>query len=150
MSREVKPLARPGIPEPPAAVDHREFTGRLPGGDEGCVHERPGQHWRKGKVPPMKLYICWGTFGSPRPGGHPCKNALEALKDAGHDPELVKVYGLGVLPDALNTSGRKEVAELTGGSSWVPVLVTDGGEVIQDSKKIEAWAKENPARASAA
>ena len=28
----------------------------------------------------MKLYVCWGTFSSPRPGGHPCKNAADALK----------------------------------------------------------------------
>ncbi len=38
----------------------------------------------------MKLYVCWGTFPTPRPGGHPCANAYHALRDAGHDPELVK------------------------------------------------------------
>jgi hypothetical protein len=27
----------------------------------------------------------------------------------------------------------------------VPVLVTDDGEVIQDSKRIVAWARDNPA-----
>jgi hypothetical protein len=92
----------------------------------------------------MKLYICWGTFPSPRPGGHPCANAYHAVKDAGHDPEVIKAYGLGPLPDFLNnTRGRREVRELTG-QSWVPVLVTDDGEVIQDSKKIVAWAEANP------
>ncbi len=92
----------------------------------------------------MKLYVCWGTFPSPRPGGHPCGNAYHALKDAGHDPEVVKSYGLGPLPDFLNhTSGRREVKELTG-QSWVPVLVTDDGEVIHDSKKIVEWAKAEP------
>jgi hypothetical protein len=96
----------------------------------------------------MKLYICWGTFPAPwRPGGHPCRNAYTALKEAGHDPELVKSYGLGPLPDL--TSGRKEVKELTG-QSWVPVLVTDEGEVVQDSKNIVAWAKDNPKAAPAA
>jgi hypothetical protein len=30
----------------------------------------------------------------------------------------------------------------------VPVLVTDDGEVIQDSKNIIAWAKANPANAA--
>jgi Glutathione S-transferase, N-terminal domain len=95
----------------------------------------------------MKLYICWGTFPAPwRPGGHPCRNAYAALKDAGHDPELVKSYGLAPLPDM--TSGRKEVKELTG-ESWVPVLVTDDGEVIKDSKNIVAWAKENRRAAQA-
>jgi hypothetical protein len=90
----------------------------------------------------MKLYICWGTFPAPwRPGGHPCRNAYTALKEAGHDPELVKSYGLAPLPDM--TSGRKEVKELTG-ESWVPVLVLDDGEVIKDSKNIIGWAHANP------
>ena len=94
----------------------------------------------------MELYICWGTFGSPRPGGHPCKNAYEALKEAGWSPEVKKTYGLGPLPAAL-TPQRKKVRELTG-QNWVPVLVTDDGDVIQDSEKIVAWAKANPAVAS--
>jgi len=99
----------------------------------------------------MKLYVCYGTFPSPRPGGHPCKNAYEALKEAGHDPELVKSYGLALLPDVLNqTKGRKEVRELTGGNDMVPVLVTDDGEVVQDSKKIIEWAKAHPAGATSA
>lgn len=95
----------------------------------------------------MKLYICWGTFPSPRPGGHPCKNAHDALRDAGHEFEVIKSYGLGMLPAV--TSGRKEVKRLTG-QSWVPVLVTDDGEVIQDSKNIVAWAKAHPAGTPAA
>ena len=91
----------------------------------------------------MKLYICWGTFPAPwRPGGHPCRNAYNALKEAGHDPDVVKSYGLGPLPDM--TEGRKEVRRLTG-QSWVPVLVLDDGEVIQDSKNIVAWAQQHPA-----
>ncbi len=93
----------------------------------------------------MKLYICWGTFPSPRPGGHPCRNAYEALKKAGHDPELVKSYGWTLLPDAFNaTSGRREAKRLTG-KSTVPVLVTDDGEVVADSKNIVAWAEQHPA-----
>ena len=98
----------------------------------------------------MKLYVCWGTWKpAPRPGGHPCGKAHEALVEAGHDPEVVKSYGLGMLPDAVNGSeGRKEARRLTG-SSMVPVLVTDDGEVVSDSKKIIAWAKANPARAAA-
>ena len=61
----------------------------------------------------MKLYVCWGTFRSPRPGGHPCRNAHEALKDAGWDPEVEKAYGLGILGDSLNPTRRK-VRELFG------------------------------------
>jgi len=95
----------------------------------------------------MKLYICWGTFQTPRPGGHPCHNAYEALRKAGHDPELIKVHGLGLGPKPLNvmTEGRREVEELTG-QRMVPVLVTDD-EVINDSKRIAEWAERNPANA---
>jgi hypothetical protein len=100
----------------------------------------------------MKLYVCYGTFKtSPRPGGHPCGNAYHALRDAGHDPEVIKSYGLAVLPDVFNkTAGRQEVKRLTGGDNMVPVLVTDDGDVISDSKKIVAWAKAHPAAAPAA
>jgi Glutathione S-transferase, N-terminal domain len=90
----------------------------------------------------MKLYVCWGTFRSPRPGGHPCRNAHEALVEAGWDPEVERVYGWGVLGDALNPT-RGKIRELTGQNA-VPVLVTDEDEVIQDSRAIIAWAKANP------
>jgi hypothetical protein len=99
----------------------------------------------------MKLYICWGTFPAPwRPGGHPCRNAYNALRDAGYEPEVIKSYGLTILPDGVfnATDGRKEARRLTG-KSTVPVLVTDDGEVVHDSKKIVEWAKANPARAAA-
>jgi hypothetical protein len=91
----------------------------------------------------MKLYVCWGTFPTPRPGGHPCRNAYTALKEAGHDPQVERVYGLGLPPFNI-TPGRNEIKRRTG-QSWVPVLELDSGELIQDSKKIAAWAKANPA-----
>ena len=98
----------------------------------------------------MKLYVCWGTFTTtPRPGGHPCGNAYKALKEAGHDPEVIKSYGWGMLPELMNrTEGRREAKKLTG-KQWVPVLVTDTGEVVSDSKKIVTWAKSHPAPATA-
>ncbi|HWH45305.1 MAG TPA: glutathione S-transferase N-terminal domain-containing protein [Thermoleophilaceae bacterium] len=93
----------------------------------------------------MKLYVCYGTFRSPRPGGHPCRNAHEALLAAGHEPELVKSYGLAILPDAFNqTAGRKRARELTG-KSTVPVLELDDGTGIGGSQAIIAWAEANPA-----
>jgi hypothetical protein len=94
----------------------------------------------------MKLYVCWGTFQTPRPGGHPCHNAHEALRMAGHDPEVIKVRGLGVGPQLFQwtTDGRREVEEISGQRA-VPVLVTDGGEVVADSKRIIDWAERNPA-----
>jgi hypothetical protein len=99
----------------------------------------------------MKLYVCYGTWKpAPRPGGHPCGRAYHALKDAGHDPEVIRAYGLGILPDALNqTPGRKEVKRLTG-NTWVPVLVLDDGTALQGSDKIVAWAEANPTSATSA
>lgn len=99
----------------------------------------------------MKLYVCYGTFTrTPRPGGHPCGNAHKALLEAGHDPKVVRSYGLGVLPGIFNqTRGRREVKKLTG-SYMVPVLVTDDGQAIQGSDKIVNWARANPAGATTA
>ncbi len=90
----------------------------------------------------MKLYVCWGTFQVPGMREHPCRLAHEALTQAGYDPEVVKAYGYGPLPDM--TRGRREVKRLSG-ESWVPLLVTDDDEVIADSKAIIAWAHEHPA-----
>jgi glutathione S-transferase-like protein len=94
----------------------------------------------------MRLYVCYGTFQTPRPGGHPCKNAYDALRAAGHDPEIVKSYGWTVLPDAIanRTEGRRAAMRLTGRST-VPVLELDDGTAVWDSKRIVQWAKENPA-----
>ena len=97
----------------------------------------------------MKLYVCWGTFpvpwprrsGSWRPADHPCKRAHDALRRAGYDPEVVRVYGLASLPDF--TPGRRLVKRLTG-ESFVPVLVLDDGDVIRESSAIAAWAREHP------
>jgi hypothetical protein len=93
----------------------------------------------------MNLYVCYGTFPTPRPGGHPCANAKEALVKAGHSPTIKKAYGLGLLPDTpFNlTPGRKKVKALTG-SSMVPVLELDDGTTVAGSKEIVAWAEANP------
>lgn len=85
----------------------------------------------------MKLYVCWGTFQVPGARSHPCRNALLALREAGHDPEVIRTYGFGALPDL--TRGRREVKRLSN-SSWVPLLVSDDGEVIGESDAIIAWA----------
>jgi glutathione S-transferase len=95
----------------------------------------------------MKLYVCWTTIQLPRPPrGHPCHNAYAALREAGHEPEVIKVQGLGMGPRFLHwvTDGRKEVERISGQRA-VPVLVTDKGEVVTDSQRIVSWAEQNPA-----
>lgn len=94
----------------------------------------------------MRLLVCWGLFRTPKPG-HPCRNAYDALVAAGHEPEVVRSYGWGLLPSWLNRSaGRRQARRLTG-SDWVPLLVIGDGRVVQGSKDIARWAEENPASA---
>jgi hypothetical protein len=121
------------------SVGIRDISVEAVDGEELAVHER--QYARA-----MRLYVCWGLFRSPRPGGHPCRNAHEALRDAGWNPEVEKVYGLGILGDALNPTRRK--VRKVSGQNMVPVLVTDEEEVISGSDKIAKWARDNPATAS--
>jgi len=95
----------------------------------------------------MKIYVCYGTWTvGAAVHRHPCGEAHQAVVEAGYQPEVVRSYGLGPLPKAINglTSGRREVNELTG-NYWVPALVTDDGGVIQGSKEIIAWAAAHPA-----
>jgi len=93
----------------------------------------------------VKLYVCWNVKRGPL--GHPCGNAYHALRQAGHDPEVIKSYGLRILPDRFNrTEGRREAKRLTN-SKTVPVLVTGEGEIVSDSKRIVAWARAHPAGA---
>jgi hypothetical protein len=100
----------------------------------------------------VKLYVCYGTWTAGKPvHAHPCGEANRALRDAGYRPEVVRSYGLGLLPGFVNalTRGRREVKQLTG-SYWVPALVTDDGTVVHGSQQIAAWATANPATAAAA
>ena len=130
---------RPPEPAGGAGEQHglaRELHARnlpQPGSDRLAAHEA--------------LRLLGDVPDAPPAGGHPCHNAHEALKEAGYDPEVIKVHGLGVGPEFmhLKTAGRKEVEELTG-SPTVPVLVTDAGEVISDSQQIVDWAEANPAK----
>jgi hypothetical protein len=95
----------------------------------------------------MDLYVCWTKRELHlRPGGHPCANAYEALRAAGHDPEVKYAHSLGALPDALQTPTRKLVREKTG-KSWVPALETEDGTWISGSAEIVAWAEAHPASA---
>ncbi len=90
----------------------------------------------------MKLYVCWGTFQTFGPG-HPCRNALDALRAAGHEPDVIRSYGWGLLPMSLNRSPGRRLAQRETGKSWLPLLVTDDGAVVAGSKAIAAWAETN-------
>ncbi len=95
----------------------------------------------------MKLYVCYGTWTAGKPvHAHPCGEAHQALVAAGHHPEVVRTYGLGYLPAAINNAftGRREVKALTG-HYWVPALVLDDGTAIGGSQSIIDWAREHPA-----
>ena len=94
----------------------------------------------------MKLYVCWGTFHTPRPGGHPCHNAYEALKEAGWDRRCRRPTAGPPLGDALNPTAQ--AGPRPDRQNWVPVLVTDEDEVVQGSHRIVDWAKANPKTAS--
>jgi glutathione S-transferase len=91
----------------------------------------------------MKLFVCWGTHREPL-HRHPCRVAHQALLAAGHEPEVIKVRGLGVGPRFLHwtTDGRREVERLSG-QRVVPVLLTDDSEVIVESAAIVSWAEAN-------
>lgn len=100
----------------------------------------------------MKLYVCYGTWtAGASVHKHPCGEAHKALVEAGHRPEVIRTYGLGMLPGSVNdlAPGRRTVKRLTG-NYWVPVLATDDGESVQGSERIIAWARGNPASVPAA
>ena len=84
----------------------------------------------------MTLYTCYGTFKSRKPGGHPCRNAHQALIQAGFEPRVVRTGGC-VLDPAF--PGRRHVHKLTGNYK-VPTLVLDDGTVIDGTENIIEWA----------
>jgi hypothetical protein len=73
------------------------------------------------------------------------KRAHDALTQAGHSPEVIKVYGFGQLADMAR--GRREVRRLTG-QSFVPVLLLDDGEYVTGSDETVGWAGAHPAAGS--
>jgi len=92
----------------------------------------------------VKLYVCYGAWTQKFFGhAHPCGEAHQALLDAGYDPEVVKVYGLGPLPLAVQPK-RRQVKAVTG-RTWVPAIEFDDGTGFDESAKIIEWAKQNPA-----
>lgn len=90
----------------------------------------------------MKLYVCYTRRSLAH--DHSCANAYEALRAAGHDPEVVRALAFGGLPGPLQTRARKRVKEHTD-SYWVPALETDDGAWVSGSEQIVRWAESHPA-----
>jgi hypothetical protein len=89
----------------------------------------------------VNLYVCWTTKDPPLPPHrHPCTDAYEALREAGHEPEVRYALSYGGLPGVIQTPARRRVKENTG-EYWVPALETDEGEWIGGSRAIVAWAE---------
>lgn len=92
----------------------------------------------------MLLYTC--KLESKHPAWHPCGTAARALDEAGYKYEIATVRGYKNLPWTWRTRERdREVIRKLSGQSDVPLLVTDGGEVVAGTAAIKQWAAANPA-----
>jgi hypothetical protein len=91
----------------------------------------------------MRLYVCWGTWSVPG-REHVCATANDALREAGHTPEVIHAHSFGGLPSLIQTPTRKKVKKHTG-KYWVPALELDDGTWVGGTEKIVAWARANPA-----
>ena len=98
----------------------------------------------RGYARAVRLYVCYGTFGSAE--RHACAKAYKALASAGHRPALVKTYGCYGTDRLFR--GRRAIKQLTGNYK-VPTLVLEDRTIIDESQEIVAWAEANPARPGA-
>jgi glutathione S-transferase len=87
----------------------------------------------------LTLYVCHIDEGGPKP--HACRRVQEALRAEGHDFEKV-VFGKGI-PFGLFTKGRRPELKAMSGQEKLPVLQLPGGETVNGSSSIVAWAKAN-------
>ncbi len=87
----------------------------------------------------LTLYVCHIDDGGPPP--HACRRAQRALREHGHDFDKV-VFARGHL-FGLFTKGRRPELKALSGQEQLPVLALPGGEVVNGSSQIIAWAKAN-------
>ena len=91
----------------------------------------------------MLLYTC-GQKDHAAGLGHPCGRAAKALRDAGYEFEIETVgQDYRLLPWTRRGEHGPKIREISGQED-VPVLVTDGGEVVSGTGTIVRWAKEHP------
>ena len=94
----------------------------------------------------LTLYVCSHDDGPP--GGHPCRRAQRALRDAGHDFEKI-IFDKGH-PFGLFTTGRRPELKEMSGQEKLPVLKLPDGSTVNGGASIVAWATANaPAVATA-
>ncbi len=87
----------------------------------------------------LTLFVCHIDDGGPPP--HACKRAQRALRASGQDFEKV-IAGRGI-PFALFTTGRRPGLKDMSGQEKLPVLRLPGGETVNGSANIIAWAREH-------
>ena len=137
---ESDPMAT-GIPRRRAKLDRSGTALNRPGSGRGLLRRAAAATAAsRGHTPSMMLYTCYGTFKSRKPGGHPCRNAYQALTAAGYKPQVVRTGGCVINPAF---PGRRHVHRLTG-NYQVPTLALDDGRVIDGTQAIIAWASANP------
>jgi glutathione S-transferase len=96
------------------------------------------------RLPAVILYTCGQKKRGPGLA-HPCAKAGKALDAAGYEYELKTVGGYRLAAWTWGSRGedRAEVKRLSG-TSEVPILVLDDGQVISGSGAIARWAREHP------
>jgi glutathione S-transferase len=86
------------------------------------------------------LYVCHGDDGGPRM--HPCRRVQEALRAAGIEYEkVIAAHGSPIPP--LRKGSREELRAATGDTK-LPALKLPDGTVVQHSRAILAWVKQQP------
>lgn len=90
--------------------------------------------------PPAKLtlYTCHVGRGGPSFLPHGCRQAHEALDEAGIAYESV-IFGKG-RPLAIGTTGKRPELKRISGQEKLPVLALTDGTTVNRTKAIVAWA----------
>ncbi len=86
------------------------------------------------------LYVCHGDDGGPRI--HPCRRVQEALRGAGI--EYDKVIAAHGNPIPFLRKGSRDELEQSTGSKKLPALKLADGTVLNHSRAILAWIREQP------
>ena len=84
------------------------------------------------------LFVCHGDEGGPRM--HPCRRVQEALRAANIEYDKV-IGGHGSPFPFLRKGSREELREATG-STKLPAMKLADGTVLEHSREVIAWVRE--------